>query len=732
MVALFSATLLLSAALVFLIQPMFAKFVLPLFGSTPAVWNTSLVFFQTALLLAYLYAHESTRRLGVRRQALLHLALVLLPLPLLPIAVPEGFAPPAEGNQVLSLLGLLAVAVGLPFFVVSATAPLLQRWLAGSDHAAAADPYFLYRASNLGSVIGLLGYPLAMEPELRLAAQGRAWGIGYVALAALLAACAVALFRSQPAVSPARAPANEPARGAPPSVSRRLRWVGLAFVPSSLMLGVTAFLTIDIAPVPLLWAIPLSLYLASFIFTFSPTPRAERVHRAMVFAWPGFAILMLILLLVEAREPLWLVMPLNLLGFFVAAMVCHGELARDRPPADRLTGFYLLIAVGGALGGLATGIVVPAVLDSLAEYGLAIVLACLCLPAKPPRVPPGPLARQLDFLLPLAVGALVALALALVSLGADYLEGAGKTFAFGLGAGIALNFIRRPLRFGLAMAAIALAASLPFGEEESELLQERSFFGVHRVTASPDGRFHNLTHGTTTHGAQARSPALRRVPLTYFHPAGPAGQLMGSLAPGLKQRTAVIGLGAGSLACYGRPGQRWTFYELDPTVERIARDPRLFTYLRDCPPRIDVVAGDARLSLERAGREGYGVLVADAFSSDAIPTHLLTREALSLYRAKLRPGGVLAFHISNRFLALEPVLGNLARGSGLTCLAQEEPERVRGRPRGRIASHWVAMAERPAALARLRGDRRWRRCRRERGARVWSDDFSSPIAALEL
>ena len=726
MVALFSATLLLSAALVFLVQPMFAKFVLPLYGSTPAVWNTSLVFFQTALLLAYLYAHVSTRRLGVRRQAAVHLVLVLVPLLLLPIAVPDGFEPPAEGDPVLSLLGLLAVAVGLPFFVVSATAPLLQRWLASTDHPAAADPYFLYRASNLGSVVGLLGYPLALEANLKLEDQGWVWSGAYLLLAVLLAACAVRVWRARPA---ARAPA---APAEPLSPRRRLRWVGLAFVPSSLMLGVTAFLTIDIAPLPLLWALPLALYLASFVFAFSPTARAERLHRGLVIALPGFVLLLLILLLVEAQEPLWLVMPLHLIGFFVAAMVCHGELARDRPPAESLTTFYLLISLGGALGGLFTGIVVPALADSLPEYGLALVLACFCLPRREPRVPPGPYARRLDFGLPLAVGAIVALVLGLVSLGGEDLEGAGLSFAFGLGAGIALNFVRRPLRFGLTVGAMVLAGVLAVPGRPAELHQQRSFFGVYRVTSTKDGKLHNLVHGTTIHGAQDTSPERRREPLTYFHPSGPIGQVMASLPPRLRKRAAVIGLGTGSMACHSKPGERWTFYELDPTVEGIARDPRLFTYLRDCAGRFDVVPGDARLSLEEAGDRTYGVMVADAFSSDAIPIHLVTREALRLYRRKLRPDGVLSFHISNRFLELEPVLGDLARDARLACRAQQEPKGVQGKPRGKIPSHWVVMATSDAQLGALASDPRWTECARSDDPRVWTDDFSNPLGTLSL
>lgn len=729
MLALFAAALVVSAGLVFWVQPMVAKFVLPLYGSTPAVWNTSLVFFQATLLLAYLYAHLSTRRLGARRQALVHLAVVLVPLAFLPLAVPSAYKPPAEGVQVLSLLGLLVVTVGVPFFVVSSTAPLLQRWLSETDHRAGIDPYFLYRASNLGSVIGLLAYPLAVEPNLRLDDQGWLWSGGYALLALLLVACVVALWRSRPAPAPEAVPVGE--AGEEPTGRRRLRWVGLALVPSALMLGLTTFLTVDIAPVPLLWALPLALYLTSFIAAFATSPAADRVHRAAVFCLPGVVIVLLILLLVDAREPLWAVMPVHLAGFFVAALVCHGELARDRPPARHLTGFYLLVALGGVTGGALVAIVAPAVFETVPEYPIALVAACLCLPFRTPRIPPGRWVRHLDFGLPVLVGVIVTVALLLVHLGASQFEGAGKSFAFGLGAGIALNFIRRPLRFGLAVGAIALAGALPIGVEGTGLLQDRSFFGVYRVSTSKDGHLHYLANGTALHGAQDFSGGRERIPLTYFHPSGPVGQLIRGLPASATRRTGVIGLGAGSMACYSRPGDSWTFYELDPEVVRIARDPRLFTYLRACRGRFRVVVGDARLSLRREHRARFHLLVADAFSSDAIPLHLLTRQSLALYRRRLDPGGVIAFHISNRFLELEPVLGNLARDAHMACLAEKEPNRVLSHPRGKIPSQWVAMARTRAELGGIAGDRRWHPCHTD-GHRVWSDDYSSPISVLKL
>jgi len=458
---------------------MFAKLILPLFGSTPAVWNASMLFFQTTLLAGYLYAHASTRRLGVRRQAAVHLGVVLVPLLVLPIGVPDGWIPPADSNPLPSLLGLLAVAVGLPFFVISTTAPLLQRWLAATDHPAAADPYVLYRASNLGSVLGLLAYPLLVEPSLRLAEQGRLWSGGYALLVVLLLACAAVVWRSPrasaaagadedamavPELAPGASPAESPGRDARPTPARRLRWVGIAFVPSSLMLGVTSTITTDIAPIPLLWALPLSLYLVSFILVFAPGSRSDRLWRAMVFALPGVVLLISLILLLEVRGSVWLslwvMVPIHLAGFFVVAVVCHGQLARDRPPAGRLTEFYLLISLGGALGGVFNAILAPALFDSLAEYAIVLVLAALCLPGRPPRFPPGPYARRLDLALPLALGAMVALIVTLIGLAeADELPYA-KMFVVGLAAGVAFNFVRLPLRFGLSLGAIMLAATL--------------------------------------------------------------------------------------------------------------------------------------------------------------------------------------------------------------------------------------------------------------------------------
>src|SRR5215218_9843099 len=508
---LFSATIFISAALLFLVEPMFAKFILPLFGSTPAVWTGSMLFFQAALLAAYLYVHATTTWLGARKQAWLHLAVVSLPLLLFllsgPLAVPsEGWAPSSQSNPIFLLLGLMLVAVGLPFFAIAATNPLIQRWLSDTDHPAARDPYFLYRASNLGSVIGLLGYPLVVEPSLRLATQGALWSVGYGVLVVLVFACAVVLWRSAPAATttssaavqggaeeeqPISAAAEAEAsadvaaqRGALVgrlTLLRRLRWIGLAFVPSSLMLGVTAFITTDITPVPLLWVIPLSLYLFSFVVVFSRNENTSTlVHRVMVVALPLTLAVLTIAMLTEVRNPYWALILLHLFGFFVVAMVLHGELARDRPPARNLTELYLWVAVGGVLGGIFNALIAPVAFRTVIEYPLVLVLAALFLPGavlaqltrrqdEEGRVQQRRALRwSLDLALPVTLGVLV-WALFWTTyyiIDPEFFE-LRTNFVIGLAVGVCMWFAyasNRPVRFGLGIAALIVATTISIGQ----------------------------------------------------------------------------------------------------------------------------------------------------------------------------------------------------------------------------------------------------------------------------
>jgi hypothetical protein len=800
MMVLFSTTIFVSAALLFLIEPMFAKFVLPSFGGTPAVWTGSMMFFQAALLTSYLYVHATTTWLGARRQAVLHLLLVLLPLLVLPVAVPAGeWAPPTSSNPILYLLGLLLVSIGLPFFALAATNPLIQRWLADTDHPAAADPYFLYRASNLGSVLGLLGYPLLLEPSMRLANQGLLWSLGYGLLVVLVFASAVVLWRSAPAPAPEQSGAAEQrdeagpvtagssaleaslaeeepeaSPGGRPTVLRRLRWVGLTFVPSSLMLGVTAFITTDITPIPLLWVIPLSLYLFSFVVVFSRSERTPAViHKAMVAALPAMMALLVVTILTEMRNPYWLLILLHILGFFVVAMVMHGEVARDRPPARYLTEFYLWVAVGGVLGGVFNALIAPVAFHTVVEYPLTIVLACLFLPGavlaqlvRPrgeeqgrrdeegeedggprsgttaPRRLLDP--RVLDLALPLALGVGVwALSEAIDAIIAPEYIVPAFGILIGLAAGLCCLWFayisNRPIRFGLSIAALLVAGTISAGG--ATLYEERSFFGIYNVTGDEgtENAYHALVVGDTNHGAQVLGQDDPPVPIAYHDPTGPFGQLFDDALPSeaTDSPIGVLGLGTGAMACYAQPGQQMTFYEIDPLIERIARDPSLFTYLRDCPGEYDVVLGDGRLKLAEAPDAEYGMIVGEAFSSDAIPVHLLTREAVELYLQKLREDGVLVFNIANRHLELEPVLGNIAQSLGLSCytefdLATPESSQASPYPEYKLASQYAVMAREDADLGSVPDDPRWQPCASSPDPEesAWTDDFSNLLSTF--
>lgn len=708
---LFTLTLFVSAALLFLVQPMFAKMVLPLLGGTPSVWNTSMLFFQGVLLAGYAYAHWGARRWGVRRQALVHLALLVPPLLLLPLRVPSGWRPPEEG-EVLWLLALLAVALGLPFFVVSASSPMLQRWFGSTGHPAAADPYFLYRASNLGSMLALLAYPLAVEPLVDLEDQGRLWGAGYVVLAALTAGCTLGLRRFPFAAPPAAAPA-EAAGGA-----RRLLWVALAFVPTSYTLAVTTHLSTDIAAVPLLWVVPLSLYLLSFILAFA---RGRRVPVRIVARLQAFVLVPLLLIVaIGGRQPPIVPIVAHLLAFFVAAWLCHGRLAEDRPPATRLTEFYLCVALGGVLGGAFVALAAPVLFDGVHELPLAILLATLL---RPPHPKSSPRARALDVALPILLGLVAAAVLAL-----DPARPV-RMAALGIGALCVFSFSERRVRFALGLGALALAGAVRPGTGERALFADRTFFGVHRVVEDGDAGLRKLIHGTTVHGAQSTDPGRAREPLTYYHRTGPAGQIMTDLGQRPGAEIGVVGLGTGSLACYARPDQRWTFFEIDPAVERLARDRRLFSYLPDCLPAARVVLGDARLSLAEPGAGRYAILLIDAFTSDAIPVHLLTREAVRLYADRLEAGGVLGVHISNRYLDLEPVIGRIVADLGLSArLRHDGNVSAAEAAEGKTPSVWVAAARRPGDLGPIASDARWRDLRV--GAALWTDDFSNIAGAF--
>ena len=696
---------------------MAAKMLLPGYGGTPAVWNTSMVFFQAVLLLGYGYAHLSYRKLGPRVQPIVHLVL----LGAVALTLPIAFGLPRTGvSPSLSLLAQLAAGVGLPFFVVSAGAPLLQRWFAASGGK---DPYFLYAASNAASLLALLAYPIVLEPLLRLGEQSRLWMFGFLALGALYVPCAflvLKIHRTEAPPEPVPAAEN-------PTAATILRWIALAFVPSSLMLGVTTYLTTNLASAPLLWIIPLSLYLLTFVIAFSSRrkPSAAILGRVVAMLMAP----MVLVIVLEATEPILALGGLHLLLFFLGALMCHTRLHETRPDPSHLTAFYFWISVGGVLGGAFNALLAPVVFKSLAEYPIALVALVALIPREKSVD-----RNWLDFAVPVAIGVLTGGAVFLAeSMGMAL--GPGRTaLTLGLPALVCFAFAERPLRYGLALGAVFLAARFSgVGATGELLLTERSFFGVHRVVKTEQGRFRDLLHGNTIHGRQSTDPSQVGEPLTYYHRTGPIGQAFETLQPENRaQKVGLVGMGVGSLASYGREGDHFTFYEIDPEVVYIARDSGLFSYIPSSRAKVDVVLGDARLSLTTAPDGAYDLLVLDAFSSDAIPTHLLTVEALNLYRSKIGEQGVIAFHISNRYLELKPVLAAAAKKLGMAALAQDDGSVTdeQMKETGKFRSTWVLLAPNQKALEVFQRHVEWSPLEAEPGDQAWTDDFSNIVGAF--
>ena len=738
----FTVSLFAGSMLLFLLEPMIGRLVLPELGGAPAVWNTCLVFFQVTLLLGYLYAWAATRWLSLRAQLAVHAALLVAAFVVLPIRINPSWLPPAESNPIPWLLGVLALSIGLPFFVVSTTAPVLQHWFSNTEHPDAHDPYFLYRASNLGSMIGLLGYPFVVEPWLGVKAQGIAWSAGYVALVGLALACAAQLWkhpiiqRKSAASSPeSRVPRRGPGSGVgvkagmpPPEAPgwpQLARWIALSAVPASLLLGVTTALSTDVAVVPLLWVVPLLLYLFTFVLAFAPKPWIPT--RVLTVALPLLVLPLLLAITLRTTDPPWAIVPLHLAGFTIAALLCHQQLAEERPPASHLTLFYLCLSVGGAIGGLFNALAAPLIFRMPFEYPLALAAAGLL---KPYRYASRARARAsaADVWLPALVGLGAFGALELFGREGSSLRTLAIPVGLALPIFVCYVVSARPIRFGLGMAAFVVATMLQPDPTGQLVDVERSFFGVHRVAVDTPNQLRLLFHGNTLHGAQSLDPAKAREPQTYYTRSGPAGQMFEALAGKVGLSVGVVGLGTGALAAYAQPGQSWTFYEIDPVVVHLARDAGYFSFLRDAAVPVRVVVGDARLSLAAERDRSFDLLVLDAFSSDAVPVHLLTREAVRLYLSKLKPDGVLAFHASSRLLRLRRLVLALGNDAGLVHLVQQDRRRERVTSwSGWTPSDWVVLAREHDDLGTLTTDGRWGRIE-EPAARVWTDDYSNLLA----
>jgi hypothetical protein len=720
-----ASALFVGSGLLFLLEPMFGRVVLPLLGGAPAGWTTCLLFFQFTLLVGYAYAWASARWLAPRTQVVVHGVLLLAAIVALPIGVPQRWAAPNEASPVAWLLGLLSVSIGLPFLAVATTAPVLQHWFSTSEHPESGDPYFLYQASNLGSIAALLAYPMAVEPWLGVRTQAAGWAWVYGGFLALVGACAFAthLHRRPGVASRAADPGD---RTPMPSWQRQVRWVALSAVPSSLLLGVTSYITTDIAAVPLLWVVPLVIYLLTFVITFARRPILSR--SAMLLALPILVLPQVATFMLDAASPPWLIIPLHLLGFAGLACVCHRELADDRPAPSHLTLFYLWLAVGGTLGGLFNAVVAPQLFSTTLEYPVAIVAACLLIPSRRPAGPGG--LRWGDLVFPVLLGG----AAAGLFVAVPRLPGGDASWVpIATTAGLALvclSFSSRALRFGVGVAALLVSSVVrPSGFGNVERV-ERSFFGIHRVAIDANRHIRELYHGTTLHGAQSTDPLQECEPLTYYSRQGPIGQLFESFGSRQPGAVAVVGLGTGSLSCYRRPGQSWTFFEIDNVIVRLSGDRGPFSFLRACGAPVQIVLGDARWSLAHSRAPVFDLLVIDAFSSDAIPIHLLTREALRVYLSRLSPEGVIAFHVSNRFMKLERPVADLANDAGLAHLWNAESDLTADdEQQGRAESDWIVLARQAGTLARIATYPGWQAVPGA-PARVWTDDYVNTLSVL--
>ncbi|HEX4025998.1 MAG TPA: fused MFS/spermidine synthase [Rhizomicrobium sp.] len=717
----FPAAIFLSASLLFWVEPLFSKMVLPVLGGSSAVWSVAMVVFQGLMLAGYLYAHILTRYVTIRHAVLIHAIVLAVAALSLPISLASGFHTPPQDGLSLWLAALFLASIGLPFFALAANAPLLQAWFARGNSE---NAYLLYRASNLGSVLVLLAYPFLIEPSIGLAAQSRLWSIGYVVLVfAITASGAIAL----------RTPALENLK--PADLARaairwrdRLQWAALGFVPSGLLIAVTAHITTDVASGPYIWILPLALYLLTFVFAFSDRPLLSA--RAMLALQPFTTALLVILFLWGSKLNWILSLGGHLGAFFVAAMVCHTQLYRRRPAPQALTQFYAWLSLGGVLGGIFAALIAPAIFNAILEYPLLVFAALL---VRPDIRKTGRAAWLQDlFFVAVLTGGLAAAAW-MASTIAIYIVGImalAAVMAFQGGA---------PARL-LALAALLFAATSFYDPIEHVVLRARSFYAAYKVADLPSGKFRVLYHGTTAHGGerirddQGRPVATRPERLTYYYNGGPFDdgiQAVRKHAGGRFNRVAVIGLGVGALSCASQPGEAWTFYELDPMDAVIARDRSLFRSMSLCAPGAPVVIGDGRLTLHQA-RAGFDLLVLDVFSSDSVPLHMLTREAFALYESKLTPHGVIAVNVSNKNMELANAVAASAAANGMITAVNLD----RHRNESTVTLHYpaeIALVARSADdMKALKLSPDWHIVHPAAETPVWTDDYSNVLSAILL
>ena len=742
----FTGTTFLSALLLFAIQPMFAKMVLPVLGGSPSVWSVSIFFFQSALLAGYLYAHLLINKAPPHLTGLIHLAVCLVAFICLPIGMVTWLGEPPPGEPYLWQLGMFAVSIGLPFVAVSANAPLLQAWFARSGHPDARDPYFMYAASNLGSLIALLSYPFILEPAFGLSQLSHLWAWAYGLLVLAIAASFFLMRGAQvggvPETAATAPPASETtAPAAAPTLVNRLSWIGLAFVPAALLTAFTVHLTTDVASAPLLWVFPLALYLLTFVLVFRDQSLISR--EALLFLHLIALVIGLIALSFQTHD--WFVLSATgVVVFFTTAMLAHRTLYEARPAPAYLTEFYLWMSFGGALGGMFTALVAPKLFSEIYEYPLLLALSMACRPGALSLSQDRQKAKDELIVLWLIAAAGILVIWWLPTL-MGYMRvpptiarlGPTPIVVLVLAAILLANVLHAPRQLVAAGLMCLALVTLPSAVRQADSqITQRSFFGVYRVSDVDGTGYRTLVHGTTLHGAQRVFDEEGKavddtVPTTYYYPGSPIGQTIAKRREILgkeKGRYGIVGLGTGSSACHKQEGETWKFFEIDPVVIKIAKNPKNFTFIAKCQPDIDIAVGDARLTLAKEPDASYDLFIIDAFTSDAIPVHMLTKEAVELFLSKLKPDGVVLLHTSNRYLDLNSVLASILKElpPGTAGLAMQD---AGGEGYGQSGSSVVVFAKSEAALQPYRSMEGVLELE-DTGLRAWTDDYSDILGAF--
>ncbi len=729
-VPIFSLTLLLSATLLFVVQPMFSKMILPLVGGSPQVWNTAMLFFQVCLLAGYAYAHGTTKFLSIRVQAVLHVLLIVLFAFVLPFSIPSGWYPPEGGDPTLWQLTVMATTVGGPFFILSGSAPMFQRWFSHSGHKDADNPYFLYGASNLGSMSSLLLYPILIEPFLTLHTQAATWAFGYGLLGLATACCAALVWnKSSHAVKENDTEVSEDKI----TNGRRLKWIILSFIPSSLMLGVTTYITTDIASVPLLWVLPLAIYIGTFIIVFARNQIVTLPQLTTAFGISIIALALNEMSLIHIFDMPFFTIALHFIVFFLAATMCHLALAQSRPAAKNLTEFYLIMSFGGALGGFFNAIIVPNVFIVPIEYQLVLLMAVLvryqdnvthgfktvieAIKASPKEVFTIEKIMLLVIIISIGVSTVVAKSNDTLFLG---IAGA---------VSIALLFLLRTRwAFLLAITPILLTNQIYLPSDV--LYQDRNFFGVMRIVQDTNERF--LMHGTTNHGTQPTIEGYELEQTSYYSQQSPVRDAFGIFnAQDGDQEVAVIGIGIGVLTCQQKDGRHFDLYEIDKDIADIAENEEYFYYLKRCGSPYDIMLGDGRIRMQKQPDQKYDLIIGDAFSSDSIPIHLMTKEAIEIYLNKIKDDGLITIHISNRYLDIEPVVTLIGKELGVYVYAKA----TLGAPVGDTEiegydSHYISITKSKKIVEQLKAQG-WSEGRTREGVKMWTDDFSNIISVFD-